>query len=79
MSKRSFTTKLPSQVDQGDLIILRGSKPHELKFARVTEQPVRPEKGEPWILKTNVEPRGFSAAPTLRIPISLNENADLLA
>lgn len=79
MHKRIHTTKLPSQIDIGDLILLAGDKPHTFKFARVTAQPVRPEKGEPWILKTDAEPRGFSAAPTLRIPISIDENLDVLA
>jgi hypothetical protein len=74
MHKRIHTTKLPSQIDKGDMIMLAGDKPHAYKLATVLEQPVKPERGEPWILKTDREPRGFSAPPTLRIPIYLDEN-----
>jgi hypothetical protein len=64
IQKRSYTTKLPSQVDAGDVILLQGGG-----TATVTIQPDRPDKGEPWLIKTDRWPQGCLAEPALRIPI----------
>lgn len=73
-TRRNHTTKLPSQIDMGDKILMQGSTGPPVQ-ATVTKQPEKPKiYGDNWIIFTTMHPKGCFAAPSLRIPI-LRENA----
>lgn len=61
---RRYTTKLPAQLDKGDMIVLQGGL-----LMEIIEQPRKPDRGEPWLIKTDIYPKGCVAPASLRIPV----------
>jgi len=66
MAKKIHTTKLPSQIQAGDKIILHGN-PYRL--TEVIAEPVKSNCSVMWLIRTTTHPKGTYAEPTLRIPV----------
>ena len=67
--RRPYTTKLPSQLEPGDKIMLQGSTSSEPVIMEVLTKPDRPDYKEPWLIHTDRYPKGCTAEGTLRIPL----------
>lgn len=67
---RWFTTKVPSQVDKGDIILFNSEngKGDPLE-SPVIEQPHKRQEDGKWLIKTERFPGGCLAEPSLRISI----------